>query len=312
MNVLASFRYLVSLSEHRHFGRAAEACHITQPALSNALRALETEYGVVIVKRARQFSGFTEEGEQVLASARRMLHEHALLTEQLKSEVDQPRGALRIGVVPTAIPVATRFAVHLRQTYPGIQPVVLSLSSQAIELGLEQLTLDLGLGYLDRAGRGLQCAHQYDEHYFLVSGCPEPGPRAAAEWGPPMSWSEAAQLPLCLLTPEMHNRSLVDDAFRQAGVAPVPVLETNAVSALSVGVLAGKMATILPGALVATLIQQPGLRVQPLVNPGLATPVGWLSLKSEQAGRVVSAALRLSQDPQWLAQLAAFSGSLNG
>ena len=57
MNLLASLRYLVALSEHRHFGRAAEACHITQPALSNAMRALESEFGVVIVKRGRSYAG---------------------------------------------------------------------------------------------------------------------------------------------------------------------------------------------------------------------------------------------------------------
>src|SRR5256885_11367469 len=57
------------LNEHRHFGRAALACHITQPALSNALRALEEEFGTVIVRRGRSFAGFTPEGDQVLATA---------------------------------------------------------------------------------------------------------------------------------------------------------------------------------------------------------------------------------------------------
>ena len=69
MNLLASLRYLAALDEHKHFGRAALACHITQPALSNALRALEEEFGTAIVKRGRSFGGFTTEGERVLASA---------------------------------------------------------------------------------------------------------------------------------------------------------------------------------------------------------------------------------------------------
>jgi DNA-binding transcriptional LysR family regulator len=75
MNLLASLRYLAALSEHKHFGRAAAACHITQPALSNALRALEADFGVVIVRRGRTYAGLTTEGEAVLASAHRMLHE---------------------------------------------------------------------------------------------------------------------------------------------------------------------------------------------------------------------------------------------
>jgi DNA-binding transcriptional LysR family regulator len=62
MNLLTSMRYLVALNEHRHFARAAQACHITQPALSNALKALEDEFGAVIVRRGRVFGGLTAEG----------------------------------------------------------------------------------------------------------------------------------------------------------------------------------------------------------------------------------------------------------
>jgi DNA-binding transcriptional LysR family regulator len=92
MNLLASLRYLVALHEHRHFGRAAQACHITQPALSNALRALEEEFGAVIVKRGRTFGGFTPEGERVLQSARVMLHEREVLQQDLDSRGGRPQG----------------------------------------------------------------------------------------------------------------------------------------------------------------------------------------------------------------------------
>ena len=105
MNLLASLRYLVALHEHRHFGRAAQACHITQPALSNALRALEKEFGVVVVRRGRSFEGFTPEGERVLATAQRMLHEHQVLQQDLSSDAAHPRGTLRLGAVPTAMPI---------------------------------------------------------------------------------------------------------------------------------------------------------------------------------------------------------------
>ena len=105
MNLLGSLKYLVALDEHKHFGRAAQACHITQPALSNALRALESEFNVVIVKRDRSYAGLTPEGERVLATAQLMLHEHAVLQQDLRSETHMPRGALRIGAVPTAMPI---------------------------------------------------------------------------------------------------------------------------------------------------------------------------------------------------------------
>ena len=95
MNLLTSMRYLVALHEHRHFGRAAVACHITQPALSNALKALEVEFKVVIVKRGRNYAGLTPEGERVLQSAQRMLHEQDVLKQELGSDADKPRGVLR-------------------------------------------------------------------------------------------------------------------------------------------------------------------------------------------------------------------------
>jgi DNA-binding transcriptional LysR family regulator len=154
MNLLTSLRYLVALAEHRHFARAAESCHITQPALSNALRALEKEFGTPTVKRARSYAGLTPEGERVLATAQRMLREHALLQQELASRIGQLRGRLQLGVVPTAVPVAARFAARLQATHPGIVPVVRTLSSQDIEEGLENLSLDMALGFTDRLKKG--------------------------------------------------------------------------------------------------------------------------------------------------------------
>ena len=190
MNLLASLRYLVALHEHRHFGRAAQACHITQPALSNALRALEKEFGVVVVRRGRSFEGFTPEGERVLATAQRMLHEHQVLQQDLSSDAAHPRGTLRLGAVPTAMPILARFAAQLQARHPGIVPVALSMSSQALEAGLENISLDLALGYTERMparGGPLRAWPQYVEHYFLLRRAPRPpkSPPRRLQIGPP-------------------------------------------------------------------------------------------------------------------------------
>lgn len=155
MNLLSSMKYLVALNEHRHFARAAGACHITQPALSNALRALEEEYNVVIVRRGRAFAGLTPEGEQVLAAGQRMLREQQVLQQSLKSTAHSPVGGLVIGAVPTAVPIAARFAAMLQAQHPAILPVVLSLSSSELEARLDSLSIDLGLGYIERMGQGV-------------------------------------------------------------------------------------------------------------------------------------------------------------
>ena len=185
MNLLASMRYLVALDEHRHFGRAAQACHITQPALSNALRALEAEFGVVIVRRGRTYDGLTPEGERVLATAQRMLREqraaaagaaqrgrHAARppAHRRRADRDSDAGALR--------------GACCRQRHPGIVPACCRMSSQELETGLESLSLDLALGYTERMQlRDVSWRRwpQYVEHYFLLRRAAAGAARHAAD-----------------------------------------------------------------------------------------------------------------------------------
>lgn len=312
MNLLASLRYLVALDEHKHFGRAAQACHITQPALSNALRSLEQEFDCAIVLRGRSFVGFTLEGQRVLSSARRMLQERERLEQELRSTLDQPRGALRIGVVPTAVPIASRFAAMLQARHPGIAPTVLSLSSPEIEVGLDSLSLDLGLGYTDRLasqGLKLRTVPQYVEHYFLVRRGRRAG-RTELPIGKPIGWAEAAALPLCLLTPDMHNRALVDGAFAAAGAPVRPVIETNSILALALTVLVGEVCSVLPGALVGAVRGYRELEALPLVKPDMRTPVGFMLHPVDRPSRTLEAAAALARDPAWLAHATANSGAL--
>ncbi|MDE2417574.1 MAG: LysR family transcriptional regulator [Burkholderiales bacterium] len=312
MNLLSSLRYLVALNEHKHFGRAAQACHITQPALSNALRALEGEFGVVIVKRDRNFVGLTPEGERVLASAQLMLHEHAILQQELKSETHLPRGPLRIAAVPTAIPIAARFAAMLHARHGGIHPIVLSLSSAALEQGLEDLSIDMALGYGERMrvqDSRLQAWPQYTEHYFLLRRADTPR-QSGLHIGEPMAWREAADLPLCLLTPEMHNRTIVDAAFRTAGVTVQAAMETNSIMTMMLSVVAGNVCSVLPGSLVDTVRGYGALEALPLTGPEVHTPIAFISHAQARPSRALEAALSLAQDAEWLQHAAAHSGAL--
>jgi DNA-binding transcriptional LysR family regulator len=332
VNLLEAMRYLTALEHHRHFGRAAQACHITQPALSNALRALETELGAPLVRRSRQYEGLTPEGEVALAHAHRLLHGAEALRQELASLAGAPRGVLHIGAVPTAVPVAARFAARLRARHPGIRPVVQGLSSQAIDAGLESLALDLALGYVERhdvAARRLRVLAQYGERYFLVrrlAGVDTCGETTATEdagtcdtatpglrFGPPCSWGDAAHHALVMLTPEMHNRVIVEGALRGAGARVAPALETDSVLALLQAVQddgAGDLAAVLPGALVSVLRSQPGLVAQALVDPVVETPIGWMTAGSTPPPRALEAALALAREPEWLAHVRLQTGTL--
>lgn len=315
MNILASMRYLVALNEHKHFGRAAQACHITQPALSNALRALESEFKVVIVKRGRTFSGLTTEGERVLASAQRMLQEHALLQQELQSSEQAPQGVLMIGAVPTAMPIATRFVAQLQAQHHGVRPILRSLSSQEIEERLDALTLDMAFGYSERPDpRGLKLERhkQYDERYFLLKRS-KPGVKSTTLVGEAVSWKLAAEAPLCLLSPEMHNRSIIDRAFHEVGMQVVPAVETNSTIVLVASVLTGNVSSILPGALVGfirALSDQVPLQAHPLTAPDIITPIALLLNASARQSRTAEVAMDFASSKAWRTEAAAHSGLL--
>ena len=315
MNLLDGMRYLVALEQHKHFGRAASACHITQPALSNALRALEAELGVAIVRRGRAYAGLTPEGVRVLDSANRLLREQEVLRQDLHSEAGRPRGALMIGAVPTTMPIAARFVAQLQARYPGITPVLRSLSSPEIETGLESLSLDLGLGYTDR-GSKFACVPQYVEQYFLLRrvllrrvAASTGEARCPLQFGKKVNWLDAASLPLCLLTPEMHNRTIVDAAFAAAGAQLKPAIETNSIVTVVLAVLDGQVAAVIPGALMALARGYPGLEALPLREPDVRTPIGFMHAAGMRPSRALEAALTLAQDGAWL-RLAATHGGL--
>lgn len=312
MNLLDAMRYLAALAQHRHFGRAAEACHITQPALSNAVRALEQEFGVTVVRRGRQYEGLTPEGERVLASAHRMLHEREALRQELSASVADPGGPLLIACVPTAVPVAARLAARLRERHPGIRPSVRSLSSAEIETGLEQLSFDLALGYVDRArDRAVkaQVLATYCERYVLLRrrrpGAPDALGALGALGAPvePMRWADAARLDLCMLTREMHNRHIVDEAFAQAGAVVRPVIETNSVLTLMLTVLEGEggggVCSVMPGVLAELARQYPALELVPLVEPDLTVTMGLLLPQGGRLSLAQQAATTLAAEVRW-------------
>jgi DNA-binding transcriptional LysR family regulator len=239
-----------------------------------------------------------------------MLFEHRVLEQELGHHAHRPRGPLRLGAVPTAVPVLVRFAALLQIKHSGIVPQVRTLSSAEIETGLENLSVDLALGYTGRipVQDAKLCAWpQYDERYYLVRRAAQPASEDL-QVGPPMRWKDAAKLPLALLTIEMHNRTIIDGAFASAGAIVKPALESNSVLTLALGVLEGGVCSVLPGALVDAVRGFRQIEALPLTEPDVSTPIGLMGQPSVRASRVVAAALALAQDQAWLRAAAIHSG----
>ena len=126
----------------------------------------------------------------------------------------------------------------------------------------------------------------------------------------PYPWAEAAAQSLCLLTPEMHNRTLIDHAFVQAGVRPRPVIESNSILTLGLTVLVGGVSSVLPGALVSVFSGYAELEALPLSGPEIVTPIGFMYAKTAQPSRTLKAALSMAGDPDWMAHVKAHTGLL--
>src|SRR3546814_12449415 len=115
--------YFVTLAKERHFARAADACHITQPTLSAAIRKLEEDLGVPLVARGHRFTGLTPEGEKLLAWSRQILTDYQSLINDLAGARTGLVGELRVGVIPAAMPavsfITARFCARSEERRVG-------------------------------------------------------------------------------------------------------------------------------------------------------------------------------------------------
>lgn len=261
--ILRQLEYLAALAKERHFGRAAAACGVTQPTLSAAIRELEADLDVLIVERGQRFQGFTTEGEQVLAWARRILADCTALRQEIGESRGGLAGRLAIGVIPTALPCVGLLVGALRQAHPQIRVVIRSLSSIEIQRGLDSFEIDAGITYLDNEPlMRIDAWPLYRERYYLVTADPDLFPRRKS-----LSWSEAAAVALCLLSTDMQNRRILDGAFEKAGVAPATVVETNSILALYALVRDAGMASVLSQISLHLLGATPWLRALALAGP---------------------------------------------
>ena len=118
---LQDLRYLVSVAEHRHFGRAAEACNVSQPTLSSQIRKLEEELGVKLLERTNKRVHLTPVGSQILNHAQRALIETRQMEVIARSARDPLVGPLKLGVIPTLAPYLMPLILKpLQQAYPGL------------------------------------------------------------------------------------------------------------------------------------------------------------------------------------------------
>ena len=140
---IRQLQYLVALRQHGHFGRAADACYVTQSTLSAGLRELETLLGAALVERTRRVVRFTALGERIADKAVRVLREAEELAEMARAEGQPLHGELRMGVIPTIAPfLLPAMLPRLRQEWPNLKLYLREETSQAACEALQRGQLD--------------------------------------------------------------------------------------------------------------------------------------------------------------------------
>ena len=268
--MLDKLEYLMALARERHFGHAAEACGVTQPTLSAGIKQLEETLGVLLVQRGSRFIGFTPEGERTLDWARRIVGDTRAMREEIRALKHGLTGQLRIAAIPTTLAMVASLTTPFRARHPDVRFTILSRTSIEILAHLENLEIDAGVTYVDNEPLGrVTAVPLYQERYQLLTAADAPlGNRER------VTWAEVSQVPLCLLTPDMQNRRIIDGLLRSAGGAANPTLESNSMIVLFAHVRTGRWASVMPARLAETLGLTATIRAVPIVEPEAVHTIG--------------------------------------
>jgi DNA-binding transcriptional LysR family regulator len=278
----------IAVAREGHFGRAAASLGITQPSLSAGIRQLEDQLGVQLVFRGSRYGGLTPEGQSALVWARRIVGDARQLKDEMRATRHGLTGVLRIAAIPTALIWAARLAARFSERHPNVRFTILSRTSVEILSMLDNLEIDAGISYLDNEPMGrVSTEPLYEERYMLV--CAADAPFAGRE---SVGWQELEGERLCLLTPDMQNRRIINRAFAAVDVTPDAVIESNSTLVLLATVEQGGWMTVLSEDNARFLARGKALSVVPLVGLDTAHVVGLVAPFREPHTPVLEALLR--------------------
>jgi DNA-binding transcriptional LysR family regulator len=297
--MIDKLEFFITLAREKHFGRAAEQCGISQPTLSAAIKQLEEQLDVILVERGSRFQGLTPEGQRVLEWARRIVGDARTMREEMRAARKGLAGHLRLAVIPTALALVRQITEPFQERHPDVTFSVVSRNSLQVLSQLENLEIDAGITYLDNEPLGrVTSVPLYAEHYNLIIAAGAPLSERAE-----VSWREASGVRLCLLTPDMQNRRIINQHFAEAGVFVTPKLESNSMIVLLSHVRTGRWASIMPRNVAETFGIPNGIRMIPLVEPRASHVVGLVATHREPFTPLVSALLH---EARIVAEIAAF------
>ncbi|MCA0277179.1 MAG: LysR family transcriptional regulator [Proteobacteria bacterium] len=285
--MIDKLEFFIALAREQHFGRAAEECGVTQPTLSAGIKQLEDILGVMLVQRGSRFQGLTPEGRQVLEWARRIVGDTRAMREEMRAARHGLSGRIRIAAIPTALAMVPKLTTPFREKHPGVTFSILSRTSIEVLSLLGNYEVDAGITYLDNEPLGrVTSVPLYAERYQLITA-------AGNEYSDrdKVTWEEVSTLPLCLLTPDMQNRRIIDQHLAEAGVQVRPTLESNSMIVLFSHIRTGKWSSIMPLNLAETFGFAEPIRAIPIIEPDASHTVGLVVAKRDPNTTLVQALL---------------------
>lgn len=166
---LRDLRYLVALSEHKHFGRAAEASFVSQPTLSTQIKKLEDELGVALVERTPRKVLLTEVGTEIVQRARDVLNEIDQIKAIARRTLDPESGTLRLGIFPTLGPYLLPHVVgRIRARFPRLELLLVEEKTEVILRQLREGRLDAGILALPLHDHQLHSEFLFEEPFVIA------------------------------------------------------------------------------------------------------------------------------------------------
>lgn len=290
--LIEKLELLLALAKERHFGRAAEACGVTQPTMSTGLKQLEEILGVMLVHRGSRFVGFTPEGERALDWARRIVSDTRAMRQDINLFKGNLSGELRIAAIPTVLGMVASLTTPFRARHPDVRFRIVSCTSSDVLGLLENLEVDAGLTYIENEPVGkVRTIPLYRESYRLLTA-----PDGQFGDRESVTWQEVGQVPLCLLTPDMQNRRIIDRALRQAGTEAMPTLTSNSIIVLYTHVKTGRWSSVMPAKLAETLGLSNAVRAIPIVDPEVNYSIGLVVSPRDPLTPLLSALIQTAQE----------------
>lgn len=285
---LKQLRYFEALARHRHFGRAAEACFISQPALSLQIKELESMFGAPLVERGPRQVQLTAVGETFLTKARQILLDVEELEDLVRASRGPLAGRLRLGVIPTIAPyLLPEIIASLSSQFPDLELDLRESVTRSLIEDLLEARLDLAIVALPISEPALQEFALFDEEFVLV--------RHRSETDRPVPSPQMLQTMKLLLLEEGHcfrDQALSFCQFDET--QPRQLMEGSSLSTLVQMVGAGMGLTLIPEMAQALETRSADVSVTRFPAPGPSRTVGmvWratnpLSDQLMQIGKIV-------------------------